>query len=192
MCTVQLDTPKADYKKLVKLFVFVGFAVAAGCSPEFPENSLKVGAQAAGNEGLQVLAPSYTFTCSGLVTGGTIRAGDTGGDDGFVFQIWRPQDDGTYTLIQSIDTTGSTERDGNELTFTTSISVLTGDTVGYRLEPATEGEDMHFFLDMSNASREVEILTRETSEIPCHLSPCDDLYTTRTGFAPFISVEFGE
>ena len=170
--------------------MFVGFAAAAGCSPEFPENSLKVGAQAAGDEGLQVLAPSYTFTCSGLVTEVTIRADR--GDDGFVFQIWRPQDDGTYTLIRSIDTSGSTERNGNELTFSTSISVLSGDTVGYRLEPATEGEDMQFVLDMSNASREVEILTRETSEIPCQLSPCDDLYTTRTGFAPFISVQFGK
>ena len=187
MCTVQLDAPKANYRNC---FVFLGFAAAAGCSPEVPEDSPVLSAQAAGNEGLQVLAPSYTFTCSGLVTGVTIKA-DTG-DDGFVFQVWRPQDDGTYTLIRSIDTSGSTERDGNELIFSTSISVLSGDTIGYRLEPATEGEDMHFLLDISNASREVEILTRETSEIPCHLSPCDDLYTTRTGFAPFISVQFGE
>ena len=172
--------------------MFVGFAAATGCSPEYPEYSPVRSAQAAGNEGLQVLAPSYTFTCSGLVTGATIRADSSNGDDGFVFQIWRPQDDGTYTLIRSIDTSGSTERDGNELTFSTSISVLSGDTIGYRLEPVSQGEDMHFFLDMSNASREVEILTRETSEIPCQLSPCDDLYTTLTGFAPFISVQFGE
>ena len=80
----------------------------------------------------------------------------------------------------------------NKLNFTASIPVLSGDTIGYRLQPVAQGTEMHFLLDNSNASLGVEILTRSTSEVVCQLSPCDSLYTTRADSAPLISVEFGE
>ena len=136
--------------------------------------------------------PSYAFTCNGLITNVLIGADGSGGDDGFVFQIWRPTSDGTFALIRSIDTSGSTQRISmNKLNFTASIPVLSGDTIGYRLQPVAQGDEMHFLLN-GNASQGVKILTRSTSEVVCQLSPCDSLYTTRTGSAPLISVEFGE
>jgi hypothetical protein len=166
--------------------------VDAACSPVFPpEESGVTGAQAAGGQGLQVLVPSYNFSCGGVVTRLRIRAdSDRGGDDGFVFQIWRPRGDGTYGLRQSVDTSGSTQREGNFLTFNTSIPVLNGDTIGYRLQPVPTGEQMHFLLESSNASRNVTILTRMTPDLACRISPCDDLFTMRPGFSPFITVDF--
>ena len=134
--------------------------------------------------------PSYAFSCRGVVTSVSITADSLQGDDGFVFQIWRPVRDGTYSLIRSVDTSGSTQRTGNQLIFNTSILVQSRDTIGYRLEPVSQGNPLHFFLDNSNASREVEILTRDTPEVPCRLSPCGDLYSMRIGLAPFINVEF--
>ena len=151
------------------------------------------GAQAADGVGLQVLVPSYTFTCSGVITRITIRADVNRGDDGFVFQIWRPESDGTYNLSHSVDTSGSTLRIDSDLIFNTSIPVLNGDTIGYRLEPVSEGEEeMHFILDSSDASGGVEIYRRQTADTVCQLSPCDGNYTMIVGMAPFISVDFGE
>ena len=175
------------------MLLFASGVAAAGCSPAFPEESTIRSAQAASTEGLQVFVPSYAFTCNGLITSVLIGAdGNMGGDDGFVFQIWRPTSDGTFALIRSIDTSGSTQRISmNKLNFTASIPVLSGDTIGYRLQPVAQGDEMHFLLN-GNASQGVKILTRSTSEVVCQLSPCDSLYTTRTGSAPLISVEFGE
>ena len=174
------------------MFVFASEVAAAdGCSPEFPEDSTRRGAQAAGIEGMQVLVPSYAFSCNGRITSVLIGADGSMGGDGFVFQIWRPQNDGTYTLVWSVDTSGATQRIGDTLNFTTSVPVLSGDAIGYRLQPV-EGIEMHFLTDNSEDSQRVEILTRSTSEVVCQLSPCDSLYTARNGSAPFLSVEFGE
>ena len=150
------------------------------------------GAQAAGEMGLQVLAPSNAFSCDGVVTGVSIRADSGRGDEGFVFQIWRPGDDGTFSLTRSLDSSGSTQRAGEKLMFNTSIPVRSGDVIGYWLKPVMQGEQLHFILDNSNASEGVEIYWRDTAEVPCQISPCDGSYTLRVGFAPFISVEFGE
>lgn len=170
------------------------FTVAAStCKPQFPVDSARRSAQAAAANGvgLQVLVTSYTFTCSGIISSVTIGADESQGDDGFIFQIWRPENDGTFSLNISINTTGITRRSGEKLSFNTSVPVQNRDTIGYRLE-LTE-RPIIFLLDTSNASRDVEIYRGSTDDAHCRIAPCDgNIFTLMRGLAPLINIELDE
>ena len=115
------------------------------------------------------------------------------GDSGFVFQTWRPRGDGSYSLQESMSIPQSSQRNGEELSFNSSIPVLSGDTIGYRLEAVSQGkEEMRFLL--VNTSADVVVYKRMTADVLCELSLCDlsTLNMMVTGLAPFISVDFGE
>ena len=163
------------------------------CVSDVPAITLARLGQAAQGQGLQVLVPSYNFSCSGLITSVTIGAASDSGDGGFVFQIWRPQGDGICNLQHSVNVSQST-RVGDQLSFNTSIPVLPGDLIGYRLEPVGGGNEIAFLLDRSNASQNVVIHKRTSSDRVCRFSQCDSSGDQKLeyGFAPHISIQFGK
>lgn len=145
--------------------------------------------QAAQGTGLQVIVPSYNFSCNGVITSVTIGA--TNSDTGFIFQIWQPQQNGICHLQHSVNTSRLVQRIGDQLTFNVTLPVMAGDLIGYRLEPNVSGSEMTFLLDVSNASRNVVTHRHVAPEPVCQLSLCGD-QTTEYGSAPQISVQFGE
>ena len=165
------------------------------CVSDVPAITLARLGQAAQGRGMQVLVPSYNFSCSGLITGVTIGADARSGDGGFVFQIWRPQGDGICNLQHSVNVSQSIQiqRVGDQLSFNTSIPVLPGDLIGYRLEPVGGGNEITFLLDKSNASN-IVIHRRTSSDRVCRFSQCDSSGDQKLeyGFAPHISIQFGK
>ena len=113
---------------------------------------------------------------------------------GFVIQTWRPQLNGTYSLQQSMDIPQSAHRDNVAVFFNTSIPVLNGDTIGYQLKTvANMSQQVHLYLDATNMSSEVVVYQRMGQVALCEASLCDSgVLEEMKGFAPFISVEFGE
>ena len=170
----------------------ISLGVDAACGPDFPTPSTMLAGQGAAMKELQVIVPSYNFTCSGYITSVSIQAASEAGDDGFVFQVWRLQQAGMYHLKHSVDTSGATQRDGEMLIFNgTSIPVLAGDTIGYRLIPVVER--VHLILDNSDASQEIVYYSKELTIVPCNFSTCDpEQDIMSVDFAPLISVVFGK
>ena len=141
---------------------------------------------------MQVIVPSYNFTCSGYITRVSIRAASEAGDNGFVFQVWGLQEGGLYYLKHSVDTTGITLRNGEMLeVYGITIPVVVRDTIGYQLTPV-DGR-VHLILDNSNASQDTVYYKRELTNVPCTFSTCDSEEVMKSvGFAPLISVDFGK
>ena len=170
--------------------VLLSPGIDAACTPDFPDQSSVTSAQAAGATGIQVVVPSYNFTCDGVITSVDFRVSSDSGNDSFVFQVWRLRRDGLYHLMYSVDTSGATQRDGNVLTYSgASIPVQEGDTIGYRLEPVTESPQLQLILDHSRDDAVLHFIRNST--VPCQFSVCDTGQSTINA-APFISVEFGE
>ena len=98
------------------------------------------------------------------------------------------QQNDTYSLRQSVNVSGRRDRD--KILFNSSILVQTGDIIGYRLEPVAD--KIHFLLDMSNTSENVVIYRRDSPDVMYQFSLNDSNNPPMAGFAPYISVQFGE
>ena len=123
----------------------------------------------------------------GTITGVSIRA--TGNfSKSFAFLLWRPQSSGTYRLQQNV---AFSERTGeNEVSLSSPIPVLTGDTIGYRIL----GDDLRVLHDRISASEGMIIFGKRTKNVLCEFSQCDfnfiDFFLY--DLAPFFSLDFGK
>lgn len=140
--------------------------------------------------GIQAILPDYTFSCSGIITRISIRVNAWDGLKRFLFQTWRPQPNGTFSLQHSMEIPSSAIRNGTLVTFLSNLSVMSGDAVGYQLKSDVQYlSAIQFFFDSTATT--VRPYYRSTEKTMCHISLCDTADLIRLFGAPFISLEFG-
>lgn len=108
---------------------------------------------------------------------------------GFLFQTWRPQPNGTFSLVQTMEIPRSATRNGTLVTFTSSLPVMSGDVVGYQLRSNVE-DQIQFRFDSLASS--VRAYYRQAEETMCQISLCDTTGLTLLPGTPLISVQFSE
>lgn len=147
---------------------------------------------------LQALVPAYEFDCSALLT--RLHAGVAGGqtrEARIVFQIWRPQGGGGYSIVADLIYPGAmASRNTNMVTITPltiGIPVQPGDVLGFFLENDGEEreEDLLELLYDTMAGTTTYFL-QGTGRPLCNFSTCANSVQAMRNTAPLISVVLGE
>ncbi len=149
---------------------------------------------------LQALVPSYQFECLGLLT--ELQAQVAGEDSEFsqiVFQIWRHQGDGKYTVVADLIYPGAgASRDGSTLSITPltrGIPIRPGDVIGFFLENGGEEQEEEDLLKLLYDSRQdttVYYLVGTGAPL-CNFTTCaESAVQVMQNTAPLISLVFGK
>ena len=148
---------------------------------------------------IQSLITSYRFKCCGNITmwGAYIRPVSNDGSATLSFQVWRPRDNGCFTMVGDNRFVGAVQPDATILEVAKDqIQVQPGDIVGYSLTKNTNSDPTFGIVLNMDFTEETEWYTNDI-EIQSTLCPDNEdgqniLPSQNTQGGPIITASVGE